>query len=245
MAARWPHNGIEASKDPRAAGCTLAPEMYNDRVTGYDVIVVGAGHAGIEAALAAARMGRRVACVTLRADRAGYLPCNCSIGGPAKGHLAREVDALGGEMGVATDVATTHLRRVGTGGGPAIQTLRAHVCKDLYPQTIQRAIKAQAGLDLIEAAVTGVHLEGERVTGLILEDRVLECRAVVLTTGTFLNGVCHEGREENVCGAARRRGGDGPRSMASRAGRNDAPLQDRHAAARLGAHGGVRANGDG
>ena len=165
-------------------------------------MVVGTGHAGIEAALAAARMGLRVACVTLRADRAGYLPCNCSIGGPAKGHLAREVDALGGEMGVATDRATTHLRRVGTGRGPAIQTLRAHVCKDLYPLTIQSAMAEEPNLDLIEAAVTGIRLEGERVTGLLLGEATIECRAVVLTTGTFLNGVCHEGHEQTK--AARR-----------------------------------------
>lgn len=175
-------------------------------VASYDVIVVGAGHAGVEAALAAARMGRRVACVTLRLDRAGYLPCNCSIGGPAKGHLAREVDALGGEMGVATDRATTHLRRVGTGRGPAIQTLRAHVCKDLYPLSIGRALREQPNLELIEAAVTGVRLKGTRVTGLYLSDQLLDCRAVVLTTGTFLNGVCHEGRTKTA--AARR--GDAP-----------------------------------
>ncbi len=168
----------------------------------YDVVVVGAGHAGVEAALASARMGRRTACVTLRADRAGYLPCNCSIGGPAKGHLAREVDALGGEMGVATDRATTHLRRVGTGRGPAIQTLRAHVCKDLYPLTIQASLRAEPNLEFIQAAVTGVQLSGSRVVGLWLGEQLIECRAVVLTTGTFLNGVCHEGRERTS--AARR-----------------------------------------
>lgn len=168
----------------------------------YDVVVVGAGHAGVEAALAAARMGAKTACVTLRADRAGYLPCNCSIGGPAKGHLAREVDALGGEMGVATDQATTHLRCVGTGRGPAIQTLRAHVCKDLYPLTIQRALREQPNLDVIEAAVTGVRLDSDRVTGLYLGDTLVEAQAVVLTTGTFLNGVLHEGRERT--NAARR-----------------------------------------
>ena len=97
----------------------------------FDVIVVGAGHAGIEAALSAARMGRKVACITLRLDRIGYLPCNCSIGGPAKGHIAREIDAIGGQMGVTTDHTLTHIRRVGTGRGPAVQTIRAHVCKDL------------------------------------------------------------------------------------------------------------------
>ena len=102
-----------------------------NRMIEFDVIVVGAGQAGIEAALASARMGRRVACVTMRLDRIGHLPCNCSIGGPAKGHIAREVDALGGQMGITTDLAMTHIRRVGTGRGPADQTLRAHVCKDL------------------------------------------------------------------------------------------------------------------
>jgi tRNA uridine 5-carboxymethylaminomethyl modification enzyme len=175
-------------------------------VTKYDVVVVGAGHAGVEAALAAARMGRRVACVTLRLDRAGYLPCNCSIGGPAKGHLAREVDALGGQMGVATDFATTHLRRVGTGRGPAIQTLRAHVCKDLYPQTIQTALRAEPNLDFLQGTVTHIGLEGDRVAGVWIGDEYVTCRAVVITTGTFLNGVCHEGREKTA--AARR--GDAP-----------------------------------
>ena len=86
-------------------------------MTRFDVIVVGAGHAGIEAALASARMGLATACITMRLDRIGHLPCNCSIGGPAKGHMAREVDALGGQMAVTTDYAMTHIRRVGTGRG--------------------------------------------------------------------------------------------------------------------------------
>ena len=176
--------------------------LRHNKTMRYDVVVVGAGHAGVEAALASARIGRRTACVTLRLDRAGYLPCNCSIGGPAKGHLAREVDALGGEMGVATDRATTHLRRVGTGRGPAIQTLRAHVCKELYPRTILQALREQPGLDPIEGTVTGIQIEGERVVGLWVDGTLVECRAVVLTTGTFLNGVCHEGRKRTV--AARR-----------------------------------------
>ena len=99
----------------------------------FDVLVVGAGHAGCEAALAAARMGCKVGVATLNFDRIGHMPCNCSIGGPAKGHLAREIDALGGQMGLATDETLTHIRYVGTGKGPAVQTLRAHADKSLYP----------------------------------------------------------------------------------------------------------------
>src|SRR5688572_5146677 len=116
----------------------------------FDVIVVGAGHAGIEAALASARMGRRTACVTLKLDRIGHLPCNCSIGGPAKGHIAREVDALGGQMGVTTDYTLTHIRRVGTGKGPAVQTVRAQVCKRDYPIFMQEVMANQPNLTLIE-----------------------------------------------------------------------------------------------
>lgn len=172
----------------------------------FDVLVVGAGHAGIEAALAAARMGRRVACVTLRLDRIGHLPCNCSIGGPAKGHMAREVDALGGHMAVATDYALTHIRRVGTGKGPAVQTLRAHVCKSLYPALMRRALDAEPNVELVEGSVEAIlerggHAAGARVrVGNATVD--LRAGSVVVTGGTFLNGVCHRGPEQEP--AARR-----------------------------------------
>ncbi|MFQ3587035.1 MAG: tRNA uridine-5-carboxymethylaminomethyl(34) synthesis enzyme MnmG [Fimbriimonadaceae bacterium] len=170
----------------------------------FDVVVVGAGHAGIEAALAAARIGRRTACVTLRLDRIGHLPCNCSIGGPAKGHLAREVDALGGQMGLTADRATTHIRRVGTGKGPAVQTVRAHVCKRLYPDLMRRTMASEPNLTLIEGTVERVETRDGRVVGVRIapepggEPALVETRAVVLTTGTFLNGLCHRGREKTV-----------------------------------------------
>lgn len=165
----------------------------------FDVVVVGAGHAGIEAALAASRLGCITLCVTLRLDRIGHLPCNCSIGGPAKGHLAREVDALGGEMAVATDRAMTHLRRVGTGKGPAVQTVRAHVCKTLYPHVMRATLGRSENLTLFEGAVERVHASAEGVTGVDIEGAgFVQARAVVLTAGTFLNGLCHEGDQRTV-----------------------------------------------
>ena len=165
-------------------------------MTDFDVIVVGAGHAGIEAALASARMGLRTACITMRLDRIGHLPCNCSIGGPAKGHMAREVDALGGQMAVTTDYTLTHIRRVGTGKGPAVQTIRAHVCKTMYPQWMQAVMGSQVNLSLLEGMVLRVLEQGGRVTGVETTEGVLTARSVVLTTGTFLNGLCHEGRKK-------------------------------------------------
>jgi tRNA uridine 5-carboxymethylaminomethyl modification enzyme len=182
----------------------------------FDVIVVGAGHAGIEAALASARMGLRTACVTMRLDRIGHLPCNCSIGGPAKGHMAREVDALGGQMAVTTDYALTHIRRVGTGKGPAVQTIRAHVCKTLYPELMQQVMGEQSNLSLIEGMVLEVLSKGGTVSGLRMrlggELVDLRARAVVLTTGTFLNGLCHEGQKKTV---AARSGDEASKDLSS------------------------------
>ncbi|MCW5942478.1 MAG: tRNA uridine-5-carboxymethylaminomethyl(34) synthesis enzyme MnmG [Fimbriimonadaceae bacterium] len=174
---------------------------------------MGAGHAGIEAALASSRLGLRTACVTLRLDRIGHLPCNCSIGGPAKGHLAREVDALGGQMAVTTDRALTYIRRVGTSKGPAVQTVRAHVCKTLYPALMRRVLEGQPNLTLIEGAVETVRFD-DRVRGAVVtvgqESVRLSARAVVLTTGTFLNGLCHEGSKQTV---AARHGDQAVRSL--------------------------------
>lgn len=144
-------------------------------------------------------MGLRTASITLRVDRIGYLPCNCSIGGPAKGHIAREVDALGGQMALTTDRAMTHIRRVGTGKGPAVQTLRAHVCKSLYPQLMRETLTTQPNLDVIQDRVDSIRLVGDRVSGVVLGSGMsIDCRAVVLTTGTFLNGLCHEGQTKTV-----------------------------------------------
>ena len=186
----------------------------------FDVLVIGAGHAGCEAALAAARMGCRTALVTLNFERIGHLPCNCSIGGPAKGHLAREVDALGGEMGLNTDKTLTHIRYVGTGKGPAVQTLRAHADKEGYPLAMRTVIESAPNLTLIQAAVEELITEGKRekgtgnrennsfthhsslithycVSGVRLADGTeIAAKTVVITTGTFLNGLMHCGETQ-------------------------------------------------
>jgi tRNA uridine 5-carboxymethylaminomethyl modification enzyme len=194
----------------------------------FDVVVIGGGHAGCEAALAAARMGCHTALVTLNFDRIGHLPCNCSIGGPAKGHLAREVDALGGEMGLTTDKTLTHIRFVGTGKGPAVQTLRAHADKDLYPRAMRAILESTPNLTLLQAAaedliVDGNHPRtpssraGESLTGIVTTDldsdrlvtvsgviladgTTVTAHTVVITTGTFLNGLMH-------CGEVQTHGG--------------------------------------
>lgn len=164
-----------------------------------DVLVIGAGHAGIEAALASARMGCKTACVTLRLDRIGHLPCNCSIGGPAKGHIAREVDALGGQMAITTDFTLTHIRRVGTGKGPAVQTLRAHVCKTAYPEMMRSVFMSEPNLSVYEGLVSQILASGGEVRGAKFTptgqqaEIEIRARSVVITSGTFLNAVCHEG----------------------------------------------------
>ena len=142
-------------------------------------------------------MGCRTAAITLDFSKIGHLPCNCSIGGPAKGHLAREVDALGGEMGVCTDQTLTHIRYVGTGKGPAVQTLRAHADKTLYPQVMQATLENIENLTLIQAAVETLIVENNRVVGVRLQDGTeLSAACVVMTTGTFLNGLMHCGETQ-------------------------------------------------
>ena len=167
----------------------------------FDVIVVGGGHAGTEAAAVAARMGARTALVTHRADTIGELSCNPAIGGLGKGHLVREVDALDGLMGRVADQAGIQFRLLNRSKGPAVQGPRAQVDRRLYRLAMQAAIAGTANLTVVEGGVEDLTVEGARVTGVVTGDgRMLTAGAVVLTTGTFLNGLIHSGLTQTSAG---------------------------------------------
>jgi tRNA uridine 5-carboxymethylaminomethyl modification enzyme len=167
----------------------------------YDVVVIGAGHAGCEAAAIAARLGRQVACVTFREAHIARLSCNPAVGGLGKGHLVREIDALGGVMARVADETCIQFRRLNTRKGVAVQASRAQVDVDLYPQAMIRRLRALPNLRFYEGEATALLTCGGRVSGVELQDGTrLESRAVILTTGTFLAGVMHRGAEKEVGG---------------------------------------------
>ena len=155
----------------------------------YDVAVIGAGHAGIEAALATARMGMETICLTVSLDAVGNMPCNPAIGGTGKGHLVRELDALGGEMARAADKACIQYRMLNRGKGPAVWSLRAQADRRKYQQVMKHTLELQPGLTLRQAEVTEIRCEDGRVTAVVLRTgAVLGVRAVILCTGTYLTG---------------------------------------------------------
>jgi tRNA uridine 5-carboxymethylaminomethyl modification enzyme len=167
----------------------------------FDIIVVGGGHAGCEAAAAAARMGARTALVTHRFATIGEMSCNPAIGGLGKGHLVREIDALDGLMGRVADAAGIQFRLLNRSKGPAVQGPRAQADRRLYRQAMQAAIRATANLEVVEGAVEDLIVENGQAAGIVTGDgRSIRAGAVVLTTGTFLRGLIHRGEEQTPAG---------------------------------------------
>ncbi len=153
----------------------------------YDIIVVGGGHAGIEAALASARMNKKTALITSNIENIGSLPCNTSIGGPAKGIIVREIDALGGQMSVTADKTALQMKMLNTAKGPGVQSLRAQADKMVYPRYMLEVLNKQERLDIIEGMVEDLCIVDDTVTGVILEDgTVYSSTIVILTTGTYM-----------------------------------------------------------
>src|SRR4051794_6098359 len=169
----------------------------------FDVIVVGGGHAGTEAALAAARMGRQTLLLTHSIETLGQMSCNPSIGGIGKGHLVKEIDALGGAMAIATDEAGIQFRTLNASKGPAVRATRAQADRVLYRQAIRRRLENQPNLWLFQQAVDDVLVEGDRVVGVATQVGLrFHARSVVLTTGTFLAGLIHVGLQSHAAGRA-------------------------------------------
>jgi tRNA uridine 5-carboxymethylaminomethyl modification enzyme len=176
-------------------------KMTNTNHNQFDVIVVGGGHAGAEAAAAAARMGASTALVTHKFSTLGEMSCNPAIGGLGKGHLVREIDALDGVMGRVADAAGIQFRMLNRSKGPAVRGPRAQADRKLYRQAMQRILAAQPNLHIVEGAVNALILDGSHVGGVMTDDgRKLTARAVVLTSGTFLNGLIHIGEQKIPAG---------------------------------------------
>jgi len=169
----------------------------------YDVIVVGAGHAGTEAALASARMGASTLLLTHNLDLLGQMSCNPAIGGIGKGHLVKEIDALDGAMAHATDLAGIQFRRLNASKGPAVQATRAQADRVLYRQAIRNLLQIAPNLTLFQQAVDDVLVEGERVTAVVTQmGLILRAKTIVLTAGTFLGGKIHVGNNQYAGGRA-------------------------------------------
>ncbi len=160
----------------------------------YDVVVIGAGHAGCEAALATAKMGLRTLILTISLDNVGLMPCNPSIGGAAKGQLVREIDALGGAMGLAIDQTYIQIRMLNTSKGPAVHALRAQIDKFAYMRWMKRQLEETPNLDFKQGVVTKILTRGDRVIGVRLKTEIdIAAKAVIVATGTYLRGLVHYG----------------------------------------------------
>ncbi len=161
--------------------------MFRYKAGKYDVVVIGAGHAGCEAALASARMGLKTVAFTINLDSVALMPCNPAIGGPAKGHLVREVDALGGEMAISTDKSLIQMKMLNTKKGPAVRALRAQTDKKIYQDQMKLTLSRQDNLDIKQAEVIEIMEENGKTCGVVTRTgAVFECEAVIITTGVYL-----------------------------------------------------------
>jgi tRNA uridine 5-carboxymethylaminomethyl modification enzyme len=167
----------------------------------FDIVVIGGGHAGAEAAWAASRLGARTALVSLDPSRIGQMSCNPAIGGLAKGQMVREIDALGGLMGIAIDNTGIQFRMLNRSKGPAVWGPRAQADKYAYAKEVQRLLGTCANLTIIPGEVAEIEVEAKRVKGVVLADGArLACHAVVVTTGTFLRALMHTGEQKTEGG---------------------------------------------
>lgn len=184
--------------------------FYSDS---YDIIVIGGGHAGTEAALAAARMGSKTLLLTHNIETLGIMSCNPAIGGIGKGHLVKEIDAMGGIMGKAADQGGIHFRTLNSSKGPAVRATRAQADRQLYRQAIRYALETQENLHIFQQAVDDLIIENEQITGVVTQMGLkFKCKTAILTVGTFLDGLIHIGESNHSGGRA----GDPPSIALSR-----------------------------
>src|SRR5437868_14468423 len=175
--------------------------MNKNSLNDFDIIVIGGGHAGIEASLISAKLGHQVALITLDKNKIGLMPCNPSVGGVAKGIVVREIDALGGEMSKAADATALQFKLLNTSNGPAVQALRVQSDKIAYGHYMQLVVNSQKNLTIIEGAAKNLLITEGKINGVELNNgKIFSAKSVILTTGTYLQPITYKGKESQIEG---------------------------------------------